>query len=122
MRELSLLPERSDSVKSLTLAEFTVPRPAPPRAPFLDVLPVLGKIVAYAKIGLMAWGAISFGALLGMGIYHLNGGAETQVLVSKDLAAPAPQKKQAPSERLAALVDKPDPPLAPALAAALPEA
>jgi hypothetical protein len=131
--EMKSLPEErefSQSVKSVTLEEYTNP-PLPLENPSL-ILRALG----YVKLGLMAWGIISFGALAGIASYYLKDDPARPILVSQvedpaaaseaeqpvdpaqteqSVAASAPELPIEPTDtapapiRLAALVEIPQP-------------
>ncbi len=97
---LSERPEGPDSVKSVSLAELASPRPS-----------LFRRTLRLARIALMAWGAISLGAIAGIAAYYLNGGSDAVLLVSENQAAPSPPIAEPRPERLAALVETADAPI-----------
>ena len=66
MKSLPEEREFSQTVKSVTLEEYTNP-PLPLENPSL-----IRRALGYVKLGLMAWGIISFGALAGIASYYLK--------------------------------------------------
>jgi len=119
---------RLDEIRSVTLAELTAPRPEPrfqvpelrmPRFKFprpeLPELPLLGDVLKYARIALMAWGAVSFGAIVGFTFYYLNGSPETPLAGA---AVEQSRTEQAPADRLALAIAEPESPPPPEISAA----
>jgi hypothetical protein len=134
MRSRSSVSASSDSVKSISLWEFTNPKPPqepehwPEKTYFWPKKPSLfARSVKLAKAGLVGLGIVSLGALAGVGNYYLNDLSGTPLLVSEgrlgdeerpgedlsrisatELPTPAPSKTAPPKERLAALLDVPE--------------
>lgn len=73
-------------VRSLSLEEIVTQAPS---------LPILRRIAKFLKVMMVAWGAISLGAVAGVATYYLGGGSATTLLVSQQ-PAPAKPAKQEP--------------------------
>jgi hypothetical protein len=99
-----------DTVKSISLADMLPPKP-PPRGPLAVAFPFFGRMLNLVKIGLMAWGAISLGAVAAMSAFYLSGKSDAPLIATATThRAASPTSLAPPAERLAALIDAPLPP------------
>lgn len=72
-------PREAETIKSVTLADLEFGRPRP-----------FDRIAGLAKMALMLWGALSFGAAAGTAAYYYAGATGEPVLVAQRSAAEAP--------------------------------
>lgn len=97
-------PLRAETIKSVSLADLEFGKPSP-----------FDKFAGLAKMALMLWGALTFGAAVGTAAYFVAGSNEP-ILVSerkvekpKDLDAPAPERVAAIAEVLPSRSDDLEP-------------
>jgi hypothetical protein len=112
----------SDSVKSISLWELVNTRPPPEpdywakKPSFWPKKPSLfARSVKLAKLGLMALGIASIGALAGIGNYFFNGVPGTPLLTTEDTSSPAngsaaPSSEDEFSADHLTIADEPPPP------------
>jgi hypothetical protein len=84
MDVISYQPREAETIKSVTLADLQFGRPSP-----------YDRIAGLAKMALMLWGALTFGAAAGTAAYYFAGASGEPLLITERKIETPPQAKPA---------------------------
>jgi hypothetical protein len=87
-------PLRAETIKSVSLADLEFGRPSP-----------FDKFAGLAKMALMLWGALSFGAAAGTAAYFVAGSTEPILVSERKVEKPKDLEAPAAPERVAAIAE-----------------